>query len=68
MSFENHIVYEDRSMEITRAYRDSERQQLEHSLATTFITLQREKNPAERQRLWAECLRLAKELEELTNE
>lgn len=49
-------------------YRQSrELPQLEHSLATTFITLQREKNPAERTRMWSECLRLAVELEKLNN-
>lgn len=65
MSFENHILYEDRPIETTRAYRDSECQQLEHSLATAFVTLQREKNPAQRTRMWSECLRLAGELEKL---
>ena len=36
-----------------------ERQQLEHSLATTFVELQDERNPEKRQKLWFECLRLA---------
>lgn len=42
-----------------------QRQQLEHSLATTFTTMQRERVPGKRQELWAECLRLAAELEKL---
>lgn len=61
MSFENHVLYEDRPVETTRTYRDSERQQLEHSLATTFVELQDERNPEKRQKLWFECLRLGVE-------
>lgn len=38
---------------------------LEHSLATTFVELQRERDPLERQGKWMECLRLSKELERL---
>lgn len=43
-------------------------QQLEHSLATNFVALQKTNVPTERQRIWGECLRLAGELEKLTNE
>lgn len=43
----------------------TEQRELEHSLATTFTTMQRERVPGKRQELWAECLRLAKELEKL---
>lgn len=43
----------------------SQRQSLEHQLATAFVQLQREKNPTERTRLWEECQRLAVELEKL---
>lgn len=45
---------------------DDQRQQFEHSLATTFVTLQRERMPERRQELWGECLRLAGELEKLS--
>lgn len=41
------------------------RQQLEHSLATGFIKLQKERDPAARQAQWVELQRLASELERL---
>lgn len=44
---------------------DERRAALEHELATTFTTMQRERVPGKRQELWAECLRLAKELEKM---
>lgn len=40
---------------------------LEHSLATTFIAQQQERDPAERTRLLNRCLELVKEIEELSN-
>lgn len=40
-------------------------QQLESTLARTFVRMQRERVPGERQRLWTELLRLAAELEKL---
>lgn len=40
-------------------------QQLEHSLATGFIKLQKERNPAQRQAQWVELQRLAGEIERL---
>lgn len=43
----------------------TQRQQLEHSLATGFIKLQKERNPAARQAQWMELQRLASELERL---
>lgn len=43
------------------------RQQLEHSLATGFIKLQKERNPAQRQAQWVELQRLAREIEKETN-
>lgn len=45
--------------------RRHERQQLEHSLAIAFTTLQKERNPTERTRLWEECGRLGNELQKL---
>lgn len=41
-------------------------QQLEHSLATGFIRLQKERNPAARQAQWVELQRLAGEIERLS--
>ena len=48
--------------------RRQERQQLEHSLATTFIAQQKESIPAERTRLWNRCLELVTEIERLNDE
>lgn len=45
--------------------RNVQRQQLQSTLATTFIAQQKERDPAERTRLWNRCLELAKELEQL---
>lgn len=42
------------------------RQQLEHSLATGFIKLQKEWNPAARQAQWVKLQRLASEIERLS--
>lgn len=50
---------------IDNAIRNDQRRQLEHELATTFIAQQKERVPSERTRLWNECLRLVKQLEEL---
>ena len=65
MSFENHILHEDAPVVVTRAYKDSQRQHLEHSLATAFMEMQRSFKVEERQRCWFECLRLCAELEKL---
>lgn len=43
------------------------RQQLEHSLATGFIKLQKERDPAARQAQWVDLQRLASEIESLTS-
>lgn len=45
--------------------KDNQRALLESTLATTFIAQQREQVPAERTRLWGECLRLVDEIERL---
>lgn len=42
------------------------RRELEHSLATGFIKLQKERNPAQRQAQWVELQRLAGEIERLS--
>lgn len=47
--------------------RRHERQRLEHSLATTFVELQDERNPEKRQKLWMECLRLAAEIKRMNS-
>lgn len=39
------------------------RQHLESTLARTFVKMQGERAPAQRQQLWAECIRLASELQ-----
>lgn len=44
------------------------RQQLQHSLATAFVTLQRERVPERRQQLWNQCLEFAAQLENLNDD
>lgn len=41
------------------------RHELEHSLATAFVKWSKERDPAERTRLWQEMHEMAKELERL---
>lgn len=41
---------------------------LESQLARTFVRMQRERVPGERQKLWAECIRLSAELERLNDD
>ena len=49
------------------AVNNDRRRRLEHELSTTFIAQQKERDPAERTRLWNKCLELVKEIEELSN-
>ena len=44
-----------------------DRLSLEHSLATTFVKWTKERDPAERTRLWGEMFDLAKKLEQLND-
>lgn len=52
---------------IPQAITNDRRRQLEHELSTTFIAQQKERDPAQRTRLWNRCLELVKEIEELSN-
>lgn len=49
------------------ADRDAKLAQLEHSLTTTFVTLQRERVPERRRQLWNQCLEFAAQLERLND-
>lgn len=49
-------------------YQDkNEQQRLESTLARTFVKMQRERVPNERQKLWTELLRLTAEIERLSD-
>lgn len=57
--------YPDMTERFVELERRHERQSLEHTLATAFVSMQGTYNPGERQGYWLECLRLAKEIEKL---
>lgn len=58
-------LYPDPAQVFQRIEQSNERHTLEHSLATGFIKLQKERDPAARQAQWVDLQRLASEIERL---
>lgn len=59
-------VIEDELARLKAGSASTKRADLEHSLATAFVEMQRSESPVERQRHWIECVRLGNELQKLT--